>query len=101
MEHACKEIPYCTCSLIADEPDENCFIHGIGPWPPRCHYCGRFVKRTDTGEENTITYSDTIQAKIIDAIETHLDWACEHNNGKLVADSLADTLLQIFDQEEK
>ena len=52
-------------------------------------------------KENTITYSDTIQAKIIDAIEAHLDWACEHNNGKLVADSLADTLLQIFDQEEK
>ena len=34
--------------------------------------------------------------QVMDAIESHLDWACEYNNGVLIADDLADTLRQIF-----
>jgi hypothetical protein len=51
MEHVCKEIPYCSCSMIADEPDENCYIHGSGHWPPRCSICGKFLKWTSREEE--------------------------------------------------
>lgn len=42
-KHICKEIIHCTCSIIALEPDENCYLHGSGPWPPRCGICGRFI----------------------------------------------------------
>ena len=45
MKHVCREVLFCSCSLMADEPDENCSIHGINLQPPRCHYCGRFIKR--------------------------------------------------------
>ena len=45
MNHICKEGTYCTCSIVGLEPDEECPQHGGGIWPPRCAYCGRFVKR--------------------------------------------------------
>jgi hypothetical protein len=41
--HICKEIAICTCYLLATEPDEKCYFHGSGPWPPRCSICGRFL----------------------------------------------------------
>lgn len=44
-EHFCKESSTCTCHLLASEPDEKCPVHGVGKWPPRCKYCGRFMKR--------------------------------------------------------
>lgn len=44
IDHICKEIDYCTCNQLADEPDENCPIHGSGIFPPRCCICGRFMK---------------------------------------------------------
>lgn len=43
--HVCKEIDFCTCYPLADEPDEDCPIHGSGPYPPRCIECGQFMKR--------------------------------------------------------
>jgi len=58
IEHECIEQTYCSCSLTALEPSEDCPFHG-NPWPPRCMYCGRFlpwsirdniVKRTFDGE---------------------------------------------------
>ena len=33
----------CECSLTALEPDENCPVHGLGEYPPRCGVCGRFM----------------------------------------------------------
>ena len=41
--HICKESKSCCCYLLADEPDENCPIHGAGNWPPRCEFCGKFL----------------------------------------------------------
>jgi hypothetical protein len=46
--HVCREGATCTCNTQALEPDENCPVHGFGPYPPRCVECGRFMKR---GEE--------------------------------------------------
>jgi hypothetical protein len=44
-EHKCKWVDYCICRMDADEPNENCPIHsGAAEWPPRCMYCGRFLK---------------------------------------------------------
>jgi len=43
-KHKCKRPNTCQCSLTALEPNENCPIHGIGEWPPRCAICGRFMK---------------------------------------------------------
>ena len=45
MNHICKENYTCCCSTTALEPNEDCFIHGFGPWPPKCKKCGRFLKR--------------------------------------------------------
>jgi hypothetical protein len=43
-KHICKPLdPYCVCSIVALEPDEQCPIHGV-EYPKRCK-CGRFVKR--------------------------------------------------------
>lgn len=33
----------CCCSMTALEPDERCSQHGAGEWPPRCHWCGKFM----------------------------------------------------------
>ena len=44
-KHVCKESNYCICSQFALEPNENCPIHGAGEYPPRCMYCGEFIKR--------------------------------------------------------
>lgn len=41
--HVCKEPRYCCCSVIGLEPDEDCPIHGRGPWPPRCGECGKYM----------------------------------------------------------
>lgn len=43
-EHECRENKTCTCYLLADEPNEDCPVHGSGLWPPRCEICGRFMK---------------------------------------------------------
>lgn len=34
--HTCKESDCCTCSMAALEPDEQCPVHGMGEYPPRC-----------------------------------------------------------------
>ena len=39
--HVCRESETCVCRMDADEPSEQCPVHGF-PWPPRCD-CGRFV----------------------------------------------------------
>lgn len=45
-EHECKPMePTCCCSMIADEPSEDCPIHG-GAVINRCE-CGRFVRVKD------------------------------------------------------
>ena len=44
-KHDCRESTTCCCYLLADEPDEECPVHGGGTWPPRCEVCGRFMKR--------------------------------------------------------
>lgn len=41
--HICEEGKGCVCSLQALEPDEDCPVHGPGPWPPRCASCGKFM----------------------------------------------------------
>lgn len=43
-KHKCRRSTTCTCSIIADTPNEDCPIHGHGEWPPRCVICGRFMK---------------------------------------------------------
>lgn len=43
--HVCQESKTCCCSVVGIEPDEECPMHGAGPWPPRCDICGRFMKR--------------------------------------------------------
>jgi hypothetical protein len=44
MKHICEISKTCECSTTALEPDENCPIHGLGHFPPRCCICGRFMK---------------------------------------------------------
>ena len=39
----CKVIHYCRCSMLALEPNEDCPIHGCGPYTEKCGYCGRFM----------------------------------------------------------
>ena len=43
-DHTCTRNKSCICSTRALEPNENCPIHGLGEWPPRCVICGRFLK---------------------------------------------------------
>ena len=43
--HECAEDRICTCSVTALEPDEDCSVHGVGEYRPRCGKCGRFLKR--------------------------------------------------------
>ena len=43
-DYVCKPMePYCSCYLLADEPSEDCMIHGFAI-NNRCQ-CGRFVRR--------------------------------------------------------
>ncbi len=43
-EHVCHENhDYCACDGWGLEPNEDCFKHGSGPWPPRCDVCGRLL----------------------------------------------------------
>jgi len=37
--------PFCSCSVIGLEPDEDCDIHGYRD-PMICPNCGQFRKRT-------------------------------------------------------
>jgi hypothetical protein len=48
--HKCKQLDYCICSIQGLEPTETRPIHGAGEWPPRCMYCGRFMKKEHTWE---------------------------------------------------
>jgi hypothetical protein len=41
--HKCEESKTCRCYLLSDTPNEDCPIHGAGPWPPRCKICGKFI----------------------------------------------------------
>jgi hypothetical protein len=41
--HICNGALGCTCDRSALEPDEDCPVHGHGPWPPRCRICGRYM----------------------------------------------------------
>jgi CO dehydrogenase/acetyl-CoA synthase beta subunit len=41
--HDCHEDYSCSCSAQGVEPNEDCCMHGSGPWPPRCCLCGRFL----------------------------------------------------------
>jgi hypothetical protein len=43
VEHVHRESGTCRCSIIADEPTEDCPVHGH-PWPPRCAACGQMMK---------------------------------------------------------
>lgn len=47
MKHECKESRTCCCSILADEPNEDCPVHGWGPYPPRCETCGKFMPVAD------------------------------------------------------
>ncbi len=42
-KHVCKEDKTCHCYILAEEPEEDCPVHGY-PYPPRCD-CGKFLKR--------------------------------------------------------
>ena len=42
LGHVCEESTTCECYMLADEPNEDCPVHGH-PWPPRCGTCGRFM----------------------------------------------------------
>lgn len=41
--HKCEEHHGCVCSSTALDPSDDCFQHASGPWPPRCHICGKFL----------------------------------------------------------
>lgn len=46
----CGDVPdICKCSQLADEPDEQCEIHGW-PYPKRCGRCGRFLAYDNISE---------------------------------------------------
>jgi len=49
LEHECQEIDYCTCPIEGLEPSEECPIHSIAAWPPRCGYCGRYMTQVRNG----------------------------------------------------
>ena len=57
-EHKCVSMRYCTCSQLADEPDDDCLIHGHGI-PNRCQ-CGRFVKVKKYTEEDIKRILDSV-----------------------------------------
>jgi hypothetical protein len=42
-QHICEEDKTCKCYQLADEPADDCPIHGSPAWPPRCGICGRFI----------------------------------------------------------
>lgn len=46
-KHICIERYWCSCSVMALEPDDDCPIHA-GGGIPRCCYCGKFLKRNTT-----------------------------------------------------
>lgn len=41
--HKCAESRSCCCRIDGLEPNEDCPVHGAGPWPPRCAECGKFL----------------------------------------------------------
>jgi hypothetical protein len=49
-DHKCKRPHSCTCSSQALDPDEDCPVHQLGEWPPRCGVCGRFMKWNNKDE---------------------------------------------------
>jgi hypothetical protein len=56
-KHKCTPMmPYCCCSMIADEPSWKCPIHG-GAIINRCE-CGRFVRPIFYGEQFAATHSE-------------------------------------------
>ncbi len=58
-KHVCRASKSCTCSITADEPDENCPQHCGGPdGPPRCEHCGRFIPINQKEMKNNIHIAD-------------------------------------------
>jgi len=49
VRHVCKQDKACICGALAEEPHEECPVHGC-QYPPRCA-CGRFVKMSNAGGE--------------------------------------------------
>jgi hypothetical protein len=41
--HECRESKTCICRCDADEPNDDCPVHGCGEFPPRCGACGKFL----------------------------------------------------------
>ena len=54
--HECKEIDYCTCSILSLDPKETCPQHGgcNETWPPKCAECGRFISQKLNDSSNYI-----------------------------------------------
>ncbi len=52
--HVCERSKTCCCYMLADEPAENCPVHGMGEYPPRCCICGKFMKIYDEQEKEQL-----------------------------------------------
>ena len=52
VHHVCAEDKTCTCSMQALEPDEECPVHGAGPYPRRCGQCGRFINTPNDSNQS-------------------------------------------------
>lgn len=52
-EHKHESSRTCKCSIIADEPNEKCPVHGYGEYLRRCAICEQFfsikITRKDLG----------------------------------------------------
>ena len=49
-QHKHRPLNYCICGALADEPDEQCSLHG-NPYLIRCEKCGQFMKQPVEGKE--------------------------------------------------
>lgn len=51
-KHKCKPDNLCICGALAEEPNEDCPVHG-NSFPPRCS-CGRFVNYKENWEKSSL-----------------------------------------------
>ena len=72
------------------------FIARIAEIKSNVEYHGPYQLRIISNQEGRGIVMPVIKAKIIDAIDTHLQWACDNNKGRLLADELADTICQMI-----